>query len=149
MAYCNTIITFFSGFNRGNVIAIAGIIIGIIFLVLWDIRKRRQDRIDTFIDPFLRFKTIFETKSIPDHASYNRFITNLFAEQDNAMSIIRNRMDGKTKTAFDNKWAEYKDERESYKRYWDTGPSGKVLLHVHSKQLIDRIDELIKIAKKI
>ena len=148
MLNCNAIVTFFNGFSRGDIIAIAGIIIAVIF-IWWDIRKRRQDRIDTFIDPFLRFKTIFETKSIPDHASYNRFITDLFAEQDNAMSIIRNRMDEKTKTAFENKWAEYKDERERYKRYWDIGPSGKALLHVHSKHIIDHIDELIKIVKDI
>lgn len=148
MTYCN-IITFFSGFSRGDVIAILAIIIGIIFIIWWDTRKKRRDMIDAFIEPLLRFKTIFETKSIPDHASYNGLINNLFAEQESAMSIIRAKMDGDTKADFDKKWTEYKEEREKYKRYWDIGPSGKALLHIHSKQIIDRIEELTNIAKKI
>lgn len=149
MNYCNTIVTFFSGFSRGDIIAIVGIIIAVIFMVWWDTRKKRQDRIDAFIEPLLRLKTIIETKSIPDHAIYDGFITDLFSDQDKSMSTIRDRMDGGTKANFDKKWAEYKEEREGYKRYWDTNLKGKFSIHNRSNQLIVPINELINIAKKI
>ncbi|HHT9145525.1 MAG TPA: hypothetical protein ACFYD4_07585 [Candidatus Wunengus sp. YC61] len=112
-------------------------------------KERIDSVVDSFIEPLLRFKAIFDPGSIPEHALYDRFLSNLFSDQDKAMIIIRDKMNRKTKAYFDKKWTKYKEDREKYKHYWNTGPSGKALLHINSKQLIKFIDELIKIAKKI
>ncbi len=152
MIICNPIIAFFNDFSRVEIIAIIAILTAVVIFIahiFWDGRKKRRERIDTFIEPLLRLNTIIETKSIPDRVSHDGFITNLFAEQEGAMSVIRNRMDGKTKANFDKKWAEYKEEREGYKRYWDTNLKGKFSIHKRSDQLIVIIGELINIAKKI
>ncbi len=152
MSYYKTIVTFLDNFSHGEIISIliAFIIFiaTIIFIIWWDRRKSRQNKVEAFIGPLLRLNTIIETKSIPDRASYGEFI-NQFAIQENAMSIIRNRMSSGTKANFDKKWAEYKEEREGYKSYWDTNLKGKLSVHKSSKRLKVLIDELINIANKI
>lgn len=148
MTYCNSIVSFFSSFSRGDIIAILAIPIGMAFIVLWDRRKKRQDIIDAFTAPLLRLKTVIETKSIPSRDAYDEFISQ-FATHENAMSVIRNRMNDVTKSTFDNKWIEYKNERDQYKNYWDTNLKGKFSIHSHSEQLIVLINELIDNANKI
>lgn len=146
MTWCKSIITFFSSFSQSDIITIAVCVVGIIFAIWRDSRKKNKERIDAFRKTLLPFKGILETASIPDHAAYNDgFITNLFSDQDKAMMIIRDRMNGKTKTELDKKWTEYKKERERYKYYWDTNLKGKFSLHKGSDKIINLIDEILKL----
>jgi hypothetical protein len=149
MTYCKSISEFLNGFSRGDIIAIIAIAIGIIFMVWWDRRKKRQSIIDVFTNSIVELKTVIETNSIPNRASSDVFFTNLFAKQDVAMSVIRSRLDVEAITEFDKKWEEYKEERERYNRYWNTNLKGKFLIHSYSNQLINITEELIKIANKI
>ena len=150
MSVWNYVVTFYNGCTRGEIIGIIAIIVAIILFIVgmrYDIRKTCRNRIDAFVEPLLRLKTIIETNSIPSRDSYDEFIGQ-FPTHENSMSIVRSRMDGETKATFDKKWAEYKEEREGYKRYWDTNLTGKFSIHKRSNRLIILINELIKIAKK-
>jgi hypothetical protein len=148
MNYCKIVVTFISEFSRGEIITLIGIIVGIIIPFVIYVRKNRRERIDAFLKTVLPFKGILETNSIPDHAGYDGFITNLISDQDKAMTIIRDKMNEKTKKELDRKWVEYEVKREGLKRYWETDLIGKVNIHRGSDSIIKLIDGIIKIVEK-
>jgi len=148
MCWRKHIVTFFSDFSRGDIIATLGCVGTILFIVWWDKRRTIANKINIFIVSLCELKTIIETKTIPEREDCKTFFGDLFIKQDGAMSVIRSNLKDSTKTTFDKMWAEYKNARDPYKNYRDTDLKGKFSIHKRSGQLISLIDELIKIANK-
>ena len=94
------------------------------------------------------FKHLIETGSFPDaRDNYPEFVTKLFADQDIAMTIIWGKMNGKSKTIFDQKWTEYKKERQDYKQYWDAKTIRTVQHRLGSNEMLNLINEILKLAE--
>ena len=155
MNYFKPYIEYFSAINRSDLLALIGIIVGIIgiiaviiFNIWWDNKKKKRKRFESFQTTLLPFKHLLETGSFPnDRDNYPEFMTKLFADQDIAMTIIWDKMKGKRKTVFDQKWTEYKKEREDYKQYWDAKIRRTVAHHMGSNEMLNLINEILEIAK--
>lgn len=72
----------------------------------------------------------------------------LFTDQDRAMIIIRERFHGKDRNFFDQKWTEYKKERENYnKPYWNAVIMQSVEHHMGFNDTLRLINEILEIVK--
>jgi len=110
---------------------------------------KKREKIEAFREMLLPFKHILETGTFPDdRQNYGDFIKNLFADQDRAMIVIREMFSSKSRALFDQKWNEYKKEREEYnKPYWSAVIMQSVEHHMGFNNTLRLINEILDIAK--
>ncbi len=135
------LISTYNYFGIGTLISI------LIFLFGWllYIQRERNNRFDAFKATLLPIINILKNKKLPARSEHFQLTNEMFAEQDKSMLAIKDRLTAKRQDIFNQKWDEYKKQREHYKErsfiaYWNFADQGK-------NETLNLINEILKIAK--